>query len=101
MIDTLTLGKVTIEECQEFKKLVERKLGLVELTKSLSKANKEVYEQVVSDLGETEFLIKDWWARMSQVYKLEIIPGSNIRINFETCEILAIVPKQNADMQVF
>lgn len=100
MSDTLTLGRVTTEECEEFKKLVERKMGLVELSKTLTKENKEVYEQVIADLGNTEYLIKDWWTRMFQQYKLETIPGTNIRFNFETGEITAVVPEKNPDLEV-
>lgn len=100
MNNTLTIGKVTMDECKELKKLVERKMGLVELSKTLAKVNKEVYEQVVSDLGATEFLIKDWWSRISVLYRLEMIPGANIRINFETGDIIAVIPEQNAEVQV-
>lgn len=100
-MNNTVIGKATMDECKELKKLVERKMGLVELSKTLAKANKEVYEQVVADLGATEFSIKDWWTRISVLYRLEMIPGANIRINFETGDIIAVLPEKNQEIQVF
>ncbi len=100
MNNTLNIGKVSIEECTELKNLIERKMGIIEFSKNASNMDTELYEHMVVDLGNTEFLIKDWWSRMYASYKLETIPGTNTRIDFETGDIVAVIPSKNADVQV-
>ena len=47
------VGKVTEEEKGEIQQLFERRNGLNELAKILTADNTELYEKLVSDLGET------------------------------------------------
>ena len=47
------VGKVTEEEKGEIQQLFERRNGLNELAKILTADNTELYEKLVSDLGES------------------------------------------------
>ena len=58
------VGKVTQDECKEIQFLFERRNGLNELVKILDPHNDELYEKVVTDLGETTTRFQNWWDRM-------------------------------------
>lgn len=47
------IGQVTVEEKNEIQAIFERKNGLNELAQIISVDNKELYEKLVKDLGET------------------------------------------------
>lgn len=84
------VGKVTEEEKGEIQQLFERRNGLNELAKILTADNAELYEKLVSDLGETGMHFQAWWDRMSAKYQWEGIEGGNWEINFDTCEIYLV-----------
>ena len=84
------VGKVTEEEKGEIQQLFERRNGLNELAKILTADNTELYEKLVSDLGETGIRFLAWWDRMSAKYQWEAIEGGNWEINFDTCEIYLV-----------
>ncbi len=84
------VGKVTEEEKNEILQLFERRNGLNELAKILTADNTELYEKLVSDLGETGMRFQSWWDRMSVKYQWESIEGDNWEINFDTCDIYLV-----------
>ena len=47
------VGNVSLEERDVILHLFERKNGLTELAKILTPANEQLYEKLVTDLGET------------------------------------------------
>ncbi len=81
------VGQVTLEEKNEIQALFERRNGLNELAKVLTADNAELYEKLVTDMGETGTKFQNWWDRMSQKYNWESSPNGNWEINFDTCEI--------------
>ena len=81
------IGQVTVEEMKEIQSLYERKNGLSELARIITSDNKELYEKLVKDLGETQLKFQNWWTRMSQAYNWEGVEGGNWEIDFDTCNI--------------
>ena len=86
------VGQVSPEEKDEIQALFERRNGLNELAKIVSADNIELYEKLVKDMGETATKFQQWWERLSQKYQWESADGGNWEINFETCEILLVLP---------
>lgn len=84
------VGQVTIEERNEIQQLFEHRNGLNELAKILTADNRELYEKLVKDMGETGTKFQSWWDRMGEKYQWESIEGGNWEINFETCEIYLV-----------
>lgn len=88
-----TVGSVTEMERDEIQKLFERRNGLNELAKILSADNTELYERLVKDMGETGSKFQNWWDRMSTKYQWESQEDGHWEINFETCEIVLVIPE--------
>lgn len=84
------IGQVSLDEMKEIQSLYERRNGLSELAKMLTKDNMDLYESLVKDLGETNVKYQDWWSRMAIKYGWEIRDGGHWQINFDTCEIFLI-----------
>lgn len=84
------VGNVSLEERDVILHLFERKNGLTELAKILTPANEQLYENLVTDLGETSSKFQAWWNDMSHKYNWESSEDSNWEINFETCEIYLV-----------
>lgn len=84
------IGQVNADEKNEIQSLFERRNGLNELAKILSPENKELYEKLVKDMGETSTRFQNWWDRMAQKYQWEGMDGGNWEINFDTCEIYLV-----------
>lgn len=84
------IGKVTEEEKREIQSLFERRNGLNELAKVLTTDNAELYEKLVTDMGETGTRFQAWWDRMAQKYNWESADGGNWEINFTTCDIYLV-----------
>ena len=84
------VGNVSLDERDVIQHLFERKNGLTELAKILTPANEQLYEKLVTDLGETSSKFQTWWNEMSQKYNWESSEDSNWEINFETCEIYLV-----------
>lgn len=84
------IGKVTEEEKNEIQQLFERKNGLLELAKILTKDNSDLYEKVVQDLGETSTRYQQWWDTKSLKYQWERTPNGHWEINFDTCEVILL-----------
>lgn len=55
------VGTVTEKERNEIQFLFERKNGLAELSKVLTADNKDLYEKLVKDMGETSSKFQQWW----------------------------------------
>ena len=87
------VGQVTPEEKNEIQMLFERRNGLNELAKILTADNSDLYEKLVKDLGETGSKFQNWWDTMAQKYQWEGTQNGNWEINFETCEIFLVTPK--------
>ncbi len=83
-------GQVTIEEKNEIQQLFERRNGLNELAKIVTADNVELYEKLVTDMGETGTRFQNWWDRMAEKYRWESEEGGNWEINFDTCEIYLV-----------
>ena len=81
------VGKVTAEERDQIQALFERKNGLVELVKILPTDNRDLYEQLVSDMGHTQTLFQRWWDDMSAKYQWESSKNGQWEIDFTTCDI--------------
>lgn len=81
------VGSVTIEERDEIQSLFERRNGLTELAKILSADNVELYERLITDMGETATKFQNWWDRMSAKYQWEATPDGSWEIDFNDCSI--------------
>ena len=86
------VGQVTPAERSEIQRLFERRNGLNELAKILTVDNTELYERLITDMGETGTKFQQWWDRMANQYGWESAPDGNWEINFETCEIFLVTP---------
>lgn len=84
------MGQVLPEEKEEIQALFERRNGLNELAKIVTVDNKELYEKLVKDLGETGMKFQSWWDRMSAKYQWESVGGGNWEIDFNTSEIFLV-----------
>ena len=86
------VGQVTAAERDEIQRLFERRNGLNELAKILTAENAELYERLVTDMGETGTKFQQWWDSMAAQYNWESAPDSHWEINFDTCKIYLITP---------
>lgn len=80
------VGKVTEEEKNVILALFERRNGLTELAKVVTKSD-EIYERLIADMGATSTKFQQWWDNMSAKYQWESTPNGHWEINFDTCEI--------------
>lgn len=80
------VGKVTEEEKNVILALFERRNGLTELAKVVTKSD-EIYERLIADMGTTSTKFQQWWDDMSQKYQWESSDNGNWEIDFNTCEI--------------
>jgi CXXX repeat modification system protein len=80
------IGKVTINERDEIKKLFGRKNALMDLLKSVEKGS-SMYENAMEDLIETNEKFQNWWNVTSDKYSWKGGGGIQWSINFDTCEI--------------
>lgn len=85
------VGQVSPEELDEIQKLFERKNGLAELGKIVTADNDELYEKLITDMGETGTKFQHWWDEKAKQYGWESHPKGNWEINFQTCEITLVV----------
>lgn len=85
------VGQVTPEERKEIQVLFERKNGLMELAKIVSADNNELYEKLVTDMGETGAKFQQWWDEKAKQYGWESHPKGNWEINFHNGEISLVV----------
>lgn len=81
------IGQVTAEERDEIQRLFERRNGLNELARILTADNTELYERLVTDLGETSTKFQAWWDAMAEKYQWESREGASWSIDFESCNI--------------
>ncbi len=90
------VGQVTEEEKKEILKLFERKLALNELISNFNnpffgeKEKNELYEKIVSDMGETKFQYEMWWQKTALKYKWKNIQNSQWNIDFTSGEIFLV-----------
>ena len=87
------LGKVSPQERDEIRALVERKNGLTELFRSLAGMSKSelesshLYTRIVQDMRESEDRFQKWWNAMSRKYSWNNIPGYRWEIDFDSCTV--------------
>jgi len=86
------VGHVSEKERDEIRALFERKNGLMELAKIISSDNSELYEKLISDLGETSTQFQNWWNTMGVKYHWKSIPECKWEIDFNDCAIYLIIP---------
>ena len=87
------ISRVTEAERDEIQALFERRNGLNELAQILTADNTELYERLVKDMGETSTKFQGWWDRMAAKYNWERAENGHWEIDFETCEILLVIPE--------
>lgn len=87
------VGKVTPQERDEIKRLFERRMGLVELAKIVNASDTELYDRLVTDLGDNSTKFQQWWDKMSEKYDWESSDEGNWEIDFQTCIIYLNVPE--------
>lgn len=90
-MENKVVGKISVIEKDELLKHFQRKNALLELSKSLnleSPDKKELYEKIVSDLGDANFNIEQWWKVKGQEYAWEARQGGQWMIDFNSCEII-------------
>lgn len=84
------VGNVTVQERDEIRSLYERKNGLKELFQVVNADNVELYERLVTDMGETSSMFQKWWDDMSDKYQWQSSINGNWEINFDTCDIYLV-----------
>lgn len=87
------VGKVTPQERDEIKRLFERRMGLVELAKIVNASDTELYDRLVTDLGDNSTKFQQWWDNISEKYDWESSDEGNWEIDFQTCIIYLNVPE--------
>lgn len=87
------VGKVTPQERDEIKRLFERRMGLVELAKIVNASDTELYDRLVTALGDNSTKFQQWWDNMSEKYDWESSDEGNWEIDFQTCIIYLNVPE--------
>lgn len=81
------VGIVSESERDEIRQLYERINGLKELTKVVSPDNNELYEKLVTDMGNTVTRFQEWWNTKSNKYHWEGSDEGSWEIDFDTCMI--------------
>lgn len=84
------VGIVSESERDEIRQLYERINGLKELTKVVSPDNNELYEKLVTDMGNTVTRFQEWWNTKSNKYHWESSDEGSWEIDFDTCMIYLI-----------
>ncbi len=84
------VGRVTEQERNEIQSLFERRNGLNELAKILTADNKELYDRLVGDIGETSTKFQQWWDTTSKKYNWESAEDGRWEIDFQTCQIFLV-----------
>lgn len=84
---------MTAEERDEIQRLFERRNGLNELAKILTPDNSELYERLVTDMGDTSTKFQQWWDNMYQKYGWENSEDGNWEIDFNDCAIYLVIPE--------
>ena len=73
-------------------KIKQYDFALNELAKILTAENTELYERLITDMGETGIRFQKWWDHMATQYNWESDLDGHWEINFDTCEIFLITP---------
>jgi CXXX repeat modification system protein len=81
------IGQVTEEEKSQIKKLFDRKNGLLELAKTITAKDSDLYEKLVEDLAKTSSDFQHWWDSMQKKYLWESNPSGYWEIDFDTNNI--------------
>ena len=87
------VGQVSESERDEIRQLFERRNGLNELAKILTADNQDLYEKLITDLGETSTKFQNWWDSNSAKYQWKSVENGNLEIDFATCEIYLVTPE--------
>ena len=81
------VGIVSESERDEIRQLYERINGLKELTKVVCPDNNELYEKLVTDMGNTVTRFQEWWNTKSNKYHWAASDEGSWEIDFDTCMI--------------
>lgn len=105
MSEFIKMGEMPLEECHILEQLIAQKDQLIIQCNGLQEQDQTQYKQAKLQLSELENTIKKQCHKIMIDYKVEVIPGANIRINFENGDILAVLPDEGqekaSDLQVF
>ncbi len=87
------IGKVTEDERDEIQSIYGRRNGLNELAKILTADNEELYNRLVTDLGEVTLKFQEWWSATSEKYAWPRAEDGHWEIDFNTCRIYLVTPE--------
>lgn len=87
------VGIVSSDERDQIRTLYQRRKGLDELARILTKDNTGLYERLVADIGETSLKFQEWWHAMEAKYQWEAANGGRWEIDFNSCRIYLITPE--------
>lgn len=92
------VGQVTEDEKDKMLKLFERQLALKELIADsrhpMHENYNDLYEKIVSDMGQTERKLDGLWDDLARKYNWKTAENGNWNIDFETGEIILFYPRE-------
>lgn len=87
------VGRVTEDERDVIQAIYERQNGLNELAKILTADNVELYNRLITDMGETSTKFENWWRETSAKYGWESVENGSWEIDFNSCKIYLVIPE--------
>jgi CXXX repeat modification system protein len=90
------VGQITEDEKDKLLKLFERQLALKELIMGsehpMHEFNNDLYEKIISDMGQTERKLDGIWEDLAQKYNWKTAENGNWNIDFETGDVILVYP---------
>lgn len=93
MSQFIKMGEISIEERYKLRQFLQEKEQRTTECNALYEQDRDQYEEAKKKLCEVENEIKEWSKKIIVDHKIEIIPGAKIQINFESGDILAVLPE--------
>lgn len=93
MSQFVKMGEIPMAECQAIERIINQKDQIVMKCNLLQGKD----EQAKNELNEIEKELKKRCNQIMIDYKIEIIPGVNVRIDFENGDILAVLPEDDQE----
>ncbi len=97
MSQFVKMGEIPLAECQAIERMINQKDQIAMKCNLLQGKENEQYEQAKNELNEIEKELKKRCNQIMIDYKIEIIPGVNVRIDFENGDILAVLPEDGQE----
>ena len=90
------VGQLTEDEKDKILKLFERQLALKELIADsehpINENSNDLYEKIISDMGQTERKLDGVWDDLARKYKWKSAEDGNWNIDFETGDVILVYP---------